>query len=56
MDTKIEGSVATPASDNLFTIRDALKLEIDDSQWFHTQVAELLYVAKRTRPVILLAV
>ena len=45
-----------PASDNIFTIRDALKLEIDNSQWFHTQVAKLLYVAKRTRPDILLAV
>ena len=55
-DTKIEGIVATPASDNLFTIRDASKLELEDSQWYHTQVAKLLYLAKRTRPDILLAV
>jgi len=41
---------------NLFTIRDALKLEIDDSQCFHTQIDKLLYVAKRTRPDILLSI
>ena len=47
----------TPASDNLFKISvDSKALEEDDKSYFHSMVAKLLYLAKRTRPEILTAI
>jgi hypothetical protein len=49
--------VSTPASDGLFTIDEsAQKLSAPESKVFHSDVAKLLYVAKRTRLEILTVV
>jgi hypothetical protein len=51
--------VLTPASSNLFKIRNDSEREIlkeKHKSEFHSTVAKLLFVAKRGRPVILLAV
>jgi len=47
---------ATPASDNLFVLHDSPLLDVEDAKFFHTFTAKLLYLAKRVRPDILLAV
>jgi hypothetical protein len=52
----VSGTVLTPAANHLFDIRDAVKLSPDDAEWFHSGVAKLLYLAKRTRPDIILPV
>jgi hypothetical protein len=52
----IPGTVLTPATDNLFSIRDTPLLDIETKSKFHTMVAKLLYLSKRVRPDILLAV
>jgi len=51
-------TVATPATNNLFKIRneDGMKLSKTCSGIFHATVAKFLFVAKRARPDILLAV
>jgi len=47
----------TPANNNLFKIgATSPTLSEDDKAYFHSTVTQLLYVAKRVRPVILLAV
>jgi len=53
----VEKSVSTPANNNLFSSpAHDKKLDEDDRKKFHSVVAQLLYLAKRTRPEILLAV
>ena len=53
----IAGSISSPASDNLFTVRsDAIKLSKEEITNYHTLTAKLLYAAKRARPDILLPV
>ena len=53
----IEGTVATPAAENLFVIRDAAKpLSDSERERFHTLTAKLQFLAKRVRPDILTAV
>lgn len=54
---KVKGVSPTPADDNLFKI-DATspRLASDDATVFHSNVAALLWVAKRVRPDVLLAV
>jgi hypothetical protein len=47
---------ATPAASNLFDTRDAPKLSTEDSKYFHSHVAKVLYLAKRVRPECLTAV
>ena len=48
---------ATPASDNLFVTREeAEKLTESEAVWFHRLTAQMLYLAKRTRPETLTAV
>ena len=48
---------ATPASDNLFIVRDdAAKITDAESVWLHRVTAQMLYLAKRTRPETLTAV
>jgi len=49
----VTGRAATPASVNLFEIRESELLDSDDSIEFHSRVAKLLYLAKRVRPDIL---
>jgi hypothetical protein len=46
----------TPASDDIFTVGTSEPLEKEAASRFHTIVAKLLYLAKRVRPDILLAV
>jgi hypothetical protein len=53
---KVPGLAKTPAQEHLFVIRDSPLLNADDAAMFHTAVAKLLYLAKRTRPDILLPV
>jgi hypothetical protein len=48
--------VSTPATNNLFKTRETDKLSKRRAGIFHTIVAKLLFVAKRARPDILLAV
>ena len=53
----IEGKARTPAADTLFDIRVGVEaLDADRKEQFHSLVAKLLYLAKRTRPDILLPV
>ena len=50
-------SASTPAGNNLFTIDERSKeLEKEEREKFHSLVAKLLYISKRVRPDILLAV
>ena len=55
-ENEVSGSVTTPATGNLFKIGDSPRLSDRDAEKFHTTVAKLLYLAKRTRPDILLSV
>jgi hypothetical protein len=55
-EANVSGTVKTPATENLFTIRESSPLDKDQSSRFHTLTAKLLYLAKRTRPNILLPV
>ena len=50
------GTVLTPATGNLFITRESTPLNEDMKSKFHTMVAKLLYLSKRVRPDILLAV
>ena len=50
---EVTGQAATPASVNLFELRESDLLGSDDSIEFHSRVAKLLYLAKRVRPDIL---
>jgi hypothetical protein len=53
----ITGTISSPASDNLFTVRsDAPKLNKEGINDYHSLTAKLLYAAKRARPDILLPV
>ena len=48
---------ATPATDNLFEVcEESEKQDAKEMRDFHTKVAKLLYLAKRTRPECLVAV
>jgi hypothetical protein len=56
-DSGTTGSIASPAAEHLFTVRDdAEKLSIDQKELFHTLTAKALYAAKRVRPDILLPI
>jgi hypothetical protein len=58
-DNEVIKNVKTPASDNLFRVRKRIeKIEITkyQSSQFHSTVAKLLFIAKRGRTNILLAV
>jgi hypothetical protein len=52
----ISGQVKTPTTDQLFNVRDTTSLDDDERSHFHTLVAKALYLAKRTRPDILLPI
>jgi hypothetical protein len=52
-----EGMAKTPATETLFDIRDDQLLATqEEQQWFHRNVARILYLAKRTRPECLTSV
>eukprot|EP01040_Poterioochromonas_malhamensis_P011415 gene11415-12445_t len=53
---EVEGSVTTPALANLFEIEESKPLDDEKRTKFHSIVAKLLFLAKRTRPDILTAV
>jgi len=56
-DSGVEGLAKTPAADNLYETRDETPLASKDvSEWYHSQVAKALYLAKRTKPECLTAV
>jgi hypothetical protein len=56
-DIKTNHVARTPAKTDLFNINvDSKLLSIDKKEFFHSEVAKLLYVAKRSRPDILLAI
>ena len=50
------GLVASPAIDQLFDVRDIARVEEEERAKFHSMVAKLLYLAKRTKPECLTAV
>ena len=50
---EVQGTVNTPALPNLFEIIDSPPLDGGEKAKFHSIVAKLLYLAKRTRPDIL---
>ena len=53
----IEGTAETPATKDLFVVRDgAEKLSNELREHFHTLTAKLLYLSKRVRPDILTAI
>ena len=53
----LKGNPASPAANHLFDINhDCEKLSSEDTDQFHHLVVKLLYLAKRTRPDIMLAV
>jgi hypothetical protein len=52
----VTGVAASPATGKLFECDDTPLLKSDRMKKFHTTVAKLLYLAKRARPDILLAV
>ena len=52
----VESKRATPAASNLFDVRDTTRATESEGKWFHTNVAKVLYLAKRVRPECLTAV
>jgi len=53
----VDGKAASPAGDNLFTVRDNVPpLDKRRKEAFHSAVAKALYLAKRVRPETLVAV
>jgi hypothetical protein len=56
-DCTINGIASSPAANHLFQVReDSVKLSQSSKEQFHTLVAKLLYLAKRVRPDLLLAI
>jgi hypothetical protein len=56
-DVKSATPADTPAGSDLFAVIDSAKLLVKSAQEdFHSRVAKLLYLAKRTRPDILLPI
>ena len=55
-DFEVIGHAATPALEDLFSIRESVSLKEWDKERFHSAVAKLLYLAKRARPDLLTAV
>ena len=53
----VEGTAATPATDNLFNVRDdATPATTEEAIWFHSFTAKMLYVSKRVKPECLVTV
>jgi hypothetical protein len=56
MDGVIDGTKTYPATKDLFKIGESELLDISKKEFFHSTVARLLYLAKRTRPDLLLSI
>lgn len=57
MDGKIDGTADHPAAKNLFEVHEKEDiLDKEMSEFFHSTVAKLLYLAKRVRPDLLVSV
>jgi hypothetical protein len=56
MDGVIDGASDVPAGKNLFEPGDGGTIKQDRKEFFHSTVARLLYLAKRVRPDILVAI
>ena len=54
--SEVKGTTETPAGINLFAIDDSPPLDHDSAARFHSIVAKLLWIAKRSRKDILLPV
>lgn len=54
--SNVEGTVVSPAANNLFQVREAELLNDEDKANFHSTVAKMLYLAKRCRPDLLTSV
>jgi hypothetical protein len=54
--TKTTGSASSPAGNNLFTKVDSPPLPESRRKAYHSNIARILYLAKRTRPTLLTAV
>jgi len=53
----ITGVAGTPATNNLFRVReDSRKLDTDEKEFYHSTIAKLLYLGKRVRPDLLVAI
>ena len=53
----ITGVVGTPATNNLFRVReDSRKLDADEKEFYHSTIAKILYLGKRVRPDLLVAI
>jgi hypothetical protein len=51
------GVADTPATKNLFRVRDdSRKLDKDEKEFFHSTIAKILYLGKRVRPDLLVAI
>jgi len=46
----------TPATEDLFTLGEEANATEEERKWFHSNVAKMLYLAKRVRPECLVAV
>ena len=46
----------SPAGNNLFVIGDGVELDVDKNKMFHSLVAKALYISKRARPDVSVAV
>ena len=56
-DYNVKGTASTPASQSLFKVDQNIEpLSKDKAKVFHSAVAKLLYLAKRTRPDLLTAI
>ena len=53
---EVTGVAVTPAEDWLFDVRESAPLSDEQRERFHSAVAKLLFLSKRTRPDILTAV
>jgi ATP-dependent protease HslVU (ClpYQ) peptidase subunit len=54
---EIQGTAKSPANNDLFKVdENAIKLDSNNKEYFHSLTAKLLYLAKRVRPDILTAV
>ena len=51
----VEEVASTPAGDHLFDVVDLPLLSEDEQKWFHSYVAKMLYVSKRTKPECIVA-
>ena len=56
MDGLIDGVSDIPASKNLFDPGEGGTISVDRKEFFHSTVARLLYLAKRVRPDVLVAI